>query len=102
MEGTDPVEPRRLSATVQGWVQGVGFRWSTMSMARTLGLVGVAENLPNGDVEVVVEGPEAECQKLLDWLHGGGPRTVRRPGRVDFVDARWGPARGEFRTFTCR
>jgi len=73
-----------------------------MSMARTLGLVGVAENLPSGDVEVVAEGPAPQLRTLLDWLQGGGPRTVRRPGRVEFVDARWGPARGEFRSFTCR
>jgi acylphosphatase len=98
----DPDAVVRLTATVQGWVQGVGFRWSTMSLARTLGLVGVAENLANGDVEVIVEGPQAQCRKVLDWLHGTGPRTVRRPGRVDFVDARWGPADGNFRSFTCR
>jgi acylphosphatase len=102
VEGNDPGAATRLTVTVQGWVQGVGFRWATMSFARTMGLVGLAENLPNGDVEVVVEGPEPDCRKVLDWLQGSGPRTVRRPGRVDFVDARWGPARGGFRTFSCR
>lgn len=102
MQGNEQAGEARLTVTVQGWVQGVGFRWSTMSYARTLGLVGVAENLANGDVEVVVEGPEADCRKVLAWLQGDGPRTVRRPGRVEFVDARWGPARGDFRTFTCR
>ena len=101
MDGEEP-GPLRLTARVQGWVQGVGFRWSTMSYARTLGLVGLAENLPNGDVEVIVEGPQGECRKVLEWLHGTGSRTVRRPGRVDFVDARWSPATGEFRSFTCR
>jgi acylphosphatase len=73
-----------------------------MGYARAMGLVGLAENLPNGDVEVIVEGPEADCTKVLEWLHGKGPRTYRRPGRVEFVDARWGPATGEFRSFTCR
>jgi acylphosphatase len=102
VEQVPPESPVRLTATVQGYVQGVGFRWSTMSLARTLNLVGVAENLPNGDVLVIAEGPEAACQKVLDWLHGAGPRTVRRPGRVEFVDARWGPAVGGFRSFTCR
>jgi acylphosphatase len=102
VEQPPPESPVRLTATVQGYVQGVGFRWSTMSLARTLGLVGVAENLPNGDVLVIAEGSEAACQKVLDWLRGAGPRTVRRPGRVEFVDARWGPALGGFRSFTCR
>ena len=102
MEQSSPEPPVRLTATVQGFVQGVGFRWSTMSLAQTLKLVGVAENLPNGDVLVVAEGPRDQCQKVLDWLHGSGPRIVRRPGRVEFVDARWGPAQGGFRSFTVR
>ena len=73
-----------------------------MSLARTLDLVGVAENLPNGDVLVIAEGAEASCQKVLDWLNGAGTRVVRRPGRVEFVDAVWGRAEGGFRSFTCR
>ncbi len=73
-----------------------------MSLARTLDLVGVAENLPNDDVLVIAEGSQASCQKMLDWLNGAGTRVVRRPGRVEFVDAVWGPAEGGFRSFTCR
>lgn len=102
MQESAPEPPVRLTATVQGYVQGVGFRWSTMSVAQSLKLVGVAENQPNGDVLVIAEGPRAECQKVLDWLTGTGTRIVRRPGRVEFVDARWGPAQGGFRSFTCR
>ena len=102
MEQPPADTPVRLTARVQGYVQGVGFRWSTMAFAQTMKLVGVAENLPNGDVLVIAEGPQASCQKVLDWLTGNGPRTVRRPGRVEFVDAHWGPAQGGFRSFTCR
>ena len=102
MQESATEDPVRLTATVQGYVQGVGFRWSTMSVAQSLKLVGVAENRPNGDVQVIAEGPRAECQKVLDWLTGTGTRGVRRPGRVEFVDARWGPAQGGFRSFTCR
>ncbi len=92
----------RMTATVTGYVQGVGFRWSTMAFARTLDLVGVAENLMNGDVEVVAEGSPQACQTLADWLMGQGPRTVRRPGTVDAVQVHWGPAVGGFRSFTAR
>jgi acylphosphatase len=102
VEQSTSESPVRLTATVQGYVQGVGFRWSTMAVAQSAKLVGVAENLPNGDVLVIAEGPRAACQKVLDWLTGTGPRSVRRPGRVEFVDARWGPAEGGFRSFTCR
>lgn len=89
----------RLTARVSGWVQGVGFRWYTMTMAQEFGLVGSARNLSNGDVEVIAEGPSVECLKLLTWLKGGGPRSVRLPGRVDSVSADWGPARGGLRRF---
>jgi len=92
----------RLTARVHGWVQGVGFRWSTSSVAQSLALVGVAENLADGDVLVVAEGPRDRCQKVLDWQQGTGTRTVRRPGRVEQVTAAWGPATGEFRRFTTR
>ncbi len=91
-----------MTATVQGYVQGVGFRWSTMAYARTLDLLGVAENLMNGDVLVTAEGPQDSCQKLADWLMGQGSRTVRRPGTVDAVSVQWGPAEGGFRSFTAR
>ena len=99
----DPIEPAvRLTARVSGWVQGVGFRYSALALAQSLDLVGVAENLATGDVLVIAEGPPAQCQKVLDWLQGSGPRTVRRPGRVEGVTSAWGPATGEFRRFSVR
>lgn len=98
----DSADSVRLTATVDGYVQGVGFRWSTMAFANTMKLVGVAENLYDGNVRVVVEGSRADCQKVLDWLQGHGSRVVRRPGRVETVRAEWGPAQGGFRTFSVR
>jgi acylphosphatase len=91
----------RLTAVVHGYVQGVGFRWSTMAVAQSAGVVGFAENRFDGDVQVVAEGTRESCQKVLDWLRGSGSRAVRRPGRVESVDATWGQATGEFRRFSC-
>lgn len=79
----------RLTAWVHGMVQGVGFRWWTRSQALELGLRGSASNLRDGRVEVVAEGPEADCRTLLEAL-----RSERTPGRVDHVVERWSPARG--------
>ena len=87
VEQSSPEPPVRLTATVQGYVQGVGFRWSTMALAQTMKLVGVAENLPNGDVLVIAEGPEASCQKVLDWLQRDGP-AGRAPTRSRGVRGR--------------
>lgn len=92
----------RLTVRVSGWVQGVGFRWTVMSVAQPLGLLGYAENLDNGDVEVVAEGPKPSCQMLLEWLSGNGARTPRLPGRVESLKYSWGPATGRFRRFSVR
>ena len=101
MDSDEPAGPVRLTATVHGYVQGVGFRWATMSVAQGLGVVGFAQNRFDGDVHVVGEGTRESCQKLLDWLQGNGTRIVRRPGRVSSVDVTWGSATGEFRRFSC-
>ncbi len=58
----------RLSAWVQGRVQGVGYRYWIRSRARDLGLRGSATNLPDGRVAIVVQGPRAACQSLLEVM----------------------------------
>ena len=83
----------RLTAFVSGEVQAVGFRWWVRSQALALGLRGSANNLADGRVEVVVEGPRQTCQVLLTLL-GEQPSGSRRPGRVGAVAAQWAPERG--------
>jgi acylphosphatase len=78
----------RLTALVKGHVQGVGFRWWTRARALELGLSGSATNLADGRVEVVAEGDEKACRRLLEQLAEG-------PGRVEYVSERWGEPRGE-------
>jgi acylphosphatase len=90
----DAQSPVRLTAWVQGMVQGVGFRWWTRSKALELGLAGSARNLDDGRVAVVAEGDRSACEALLEALGGGGA-----PGRVDQVVSRWDDARGDLRGF---
>ena len=85
----------RVTASVTGRVQGVGFRWWTRARALELGLVGSATNLDDGRVEVVAEGEEASLRELLDLLRAG-------PGTVRHVAERWSPARGGLRGFVER
>jgi acylphosphatase len=56
---------------VFGMVQGVGFRWFVARHARSLGLTGYARNLPNGSVEVMVDGPEDAIPELERMLRSG-------------------------------
>jgi acylphosphatase len=93
----DPAEPVRLTAWVRGWVQGVGFRWWVRSRALALRLAGFVENLADGRVKVVAEGPRDACQQLLDLLSGSDT-----PGRVAQVTYRWDAPRGGLAGFAER
>ncbi len=62
---------RRLEARVYGFVQGVGFRYFVRKNALRLKLEGYAKNLPDGSVEVVAEGEEANLKELVDLLKRG-------------------------------
>lgn len=79
----------RVTAVVHGFVQAVGFRWWTREQARRLGVAGSATNLPDGSVEVVVEGDRDRCEQMVALLRSG-----RTPGQVDRVDLHWGRPTG--------
>lgn len=51
-----------------GRVQGVGFRYSAIYLARPLGLTGWVENLWDGRVEMEVQGDEDAIAELLRGL----------------------------------
>lgn len=89
MTSTPPGDVR-LTASVKGRVQGVGFRWWTRARALELGLRGSATNLDDGRVDIVAEGPVPQLQALLAALRGADA-----PGRVAFVGERWSVARGQ-------
>jgi acylphosphatase len=80
----------RLSVFVQGRVQGVGFRYWVRSRASDLGLRGSAANLIDGRVTVVVEGPHAACQALLDAIG-----SDQAPGFVGETVYSWADPVGE-------
>jgi len=95
--GDDGGQAVRLTAWVEGRVQGVGFRYWVRLQAAGLGLVGSATNLADGSVEIVAEGSEGACRKLLADLAGG-----TAPGRVTRVTQRWGAPRGDLSGFVAR
>ena len=56
-------QQRRL--LYSGHVQGVGFRYTTQSIARGYDVVGTVRNLSDGRVELVVEATPATIEALL-------------------------------------
>jgi acylphosphatase len=61
----------RVHVFVEGWVQGVSFRFNTCQEAARLGVAGWVRNLPDGRVEAVYEGPRAIVEEMLAWTRGG-------------------------------
>ena len=51
-----------------GRVQHVGFRYSAYYLAKALDLTGWVDNLPDGRVEMEVQGPPALVHKMLQQL----------------------------------
>lgn len=85
----DGDERARFTAIVSGRVQGVGFRAFVRRNALDLGLAGYAENLPDGRVEVVAEGPRDELEHFLVRLRHGPTHA-----NVADVDLSWGEGGG--------
>ena len=79
----------RAVAVVSGHVQGVGYRWFVRELAAASGLAGSARNLPDGRVEVVLEGPDDVVGRVLAELDG-----PRAPGTVTRIDSRTGSVQG--------
>jgi acylphosphatase len=58
---------------VSGRVQGVGFRYHVYRAAQRFGLAGDVRNLPDGRVEVRVEGPTDRVSALRAVVESGPP-----------------------------
>ncbi|QFU09426.1 Acylphosphatase [Rhodobacteraceae bacterium THAF1] len=82
-----------IHVTVQGRVQGVGFRAWTQRTARDLGLTGWVRNRDDGSVEAVFEGDSESLRKMQEALRKGpapskvadvSARDTETAGAVDF------------------
>ena len=65
---------RRLS--ISGRVQGVFFRDGVRQAATAAGVSGWARNLPDGRVEVVLEGDSTAVDRVAEWCRTGPPRAL--------------------------
>ena len=76
-----------------GTVQGVGFRYTTLSFAQQFLLTGWVKNLSDGRVEIIVEGSREKIEALLLRLKGQFGSFIRDQ------HIEWSEARGEFDRF---
>ena len=80
--------------TIEGKVQGVGYRYFVRARALELDLSGYARNLPDGKVAVVAEGDKKDLDTLVDYLKTGPPRA-----RVKEVTISISPFTGNYKGF---
>jgi acylphosphatase len=87
----------RVHLKIEGRVQGVFFRASTVNQARRLGVTGWVMNCSDGSVEAVAEGTRASVEKLVSWCHHGPPGAA-----ISQVYTKWVEAKDEFQEFCIR
>lgn len=77
-----------------GRVQNVGFRYSTMEVARHYGITGFVKNNVDGSVLIEAEGEEDNLHSFIDWAKQGPPSA-----HVDHIDLQESPVQDyhEFR-----
>ncbi len=75
-------------------VQGVGFRYFVLRTANSFGLKGFVRNLPNGGVEIAVEGDRGLIESFIKEIKIGHPFADVRDVQIE-----WLPFEGKFKNF---
>ena len=76
---------QELHVYVNGWVQGVGYRYFVVNTALALGLRGYVRNVSDGSVEVLAQGTRPNLERLLTMLQRG-PAAAE----VNRIRTHWG------------
>ena len=87
---------QRRTCYFTGRVQGVGFRYTVKNVALQYRVQGFGKNLSDGRVELVMEGPEPDMDRLVEDV------SQRMNGYIKKVDSVEDPATGEFKQFCIR
>lgn len=96
-ESTQRAVRRRMTANFSGRVQGVGFRFTTVEIARDFPVAGYVQNMVDGSVKVVAEGCEEDLLRFLDRL-----RASHVFRYVTQESLSWSPALGDYVGFAIR
>jgi acylphosphatase len=70
-----------------GHVQGVGFRYTTKTVATGFEVTGTVRNLPDGRVELIAEGARTELEAFRVAIHDAGLSGLIRDEQVAWSDA---------------
>lgn len=84
LKGIMMANPLRQRVIYQGRVQGVGFRYTTTSIARRFPVVGFVRNLPDGSVELVAEADSQTLTQFLDEVASAFAGNIRTQQASEF------------------
>ena len=62
------MKPQRITVRYEGRVQGVGFRYTAVSLAQDFDLTGWVKNEFDGSVALVAEGAQDQLMELLQAI----------------------------------
>ncbi len=79
-----------------GHVQGVGFRYTTLQIAKEFEVTGFVMNLPDGRVQLEAEGRPQELKAFVSAVH------ERMHGYIRKIEEKTTPALGQFSGFTIK
>lgn len=80
------IENKSAQITVSGSVQGVGYRYFIARCARELDIKGYAENLFNGNVEIMAEGRREFIEELIKRAKIGNGYSRVKDVKVEWLD----------------
>ena len=78
----------KLTAYVSGKVQMAGYRSKVVTIARAFGLKGYVRNLPDGRVEVLAEGPDADLERFIEAIRIKNTLIDVTEIKTEFSDAK--------------
>lgn len=81
----------RAHVYIQGYVQGVSFRWFLHKKAEDLGATGFVRNLEDGRVEAVFEGNQMQVDDMIAYS-----RTGPDSAKVSAIDIFWEDPEGQW------
>ncbi len=85
---------QRITARYEGRVQGVGFRFTVVRLAKNLDITGWVKNEFDGSVSMTAEGEEDQLMALLQAVENS---QLERYITNELI--RRSPGSGEFKTF---
>ncbi|MEX0678941.1 MAG: acylphosphatase [Pirellulales bacterium] len=92
MAGQPNESPERREVYFSGWVQGVGFRYTTRDIAARFDVRGFVKNLHDGRVVLVVEGAPSTLDRFVAAIEAEMARCIQSskstilPATHEFTD----------------